>query len=179
MKFKQLPKARLPLLATCTYILSIMSINIGFAYVPMYHVWGYEVSPLDIITGIVYLLRDFAQRELGHYVFIAMLIGVGISYYLSDPYIVKASIAAFIVGECIDWIIFTFTKKPLSQRLLGSAMISSPIDSLVFLYYLHHLNLLSWSILTVSKVLGVLVIWQGWRMQQRAQTMRANPAKSS
>ena len=146
--------------ATLMYIIAIVLINVGFVYVPFYHFPQGDLSIMDPIAGIIYLARDFSQRELGHKkVFIAMFIGAVISFLFSDPFIAAASVAAFIVGELIDWGLFSFTKKPFSQRLLLSAMTSAPIDTMIFLGMLSRLNILAFSVMTLAKILGIYLVW--------------------
>ncbi|MGF1461587.1 MAG: VUT family protein [Maricaulaceae bacterium] len=41
---------------------------------------------------------------------------------------------AFAISEIVDWAVYTFTKRPLSQRILLSSAFSAPIDSTVFLF---------------------------------------------
>ena len=67
---------------TLFYILSIVLVNIGFIYVPMIPLLGQMFPPMTLIVGLVFILRDFAQREVGHGVLIAMGIGAILSYIL-------------------------------------------------------------------------------------------------
>lgn len=151
--------------ATISYILMIVFINVGFAYMPMFRILGQQTSLMDPIAGIVYLVRDFSQRELSHKVFIAMAIGALLSYFLATPTIAIASVSAFVAGEFIDWSIFTFTKKPLKQRLIWSSCLSAPIDSFIFIYILGYLNFLSFIIMCLGKIIGVTIIWYLWKIQ--------------
>lgn len=150
-------------LGTASYIVSIVLVNFSFAYIPNFHVLGFELSPLDPLVGLIYILRDFAQRELSHYVFAAMFIGAVLSYYLATAEIALASVSGFIAGELIDWAVFSFTGKPLEQRLLWSASLSAPVDSLVFLAVLGRLNGLAWLVMTIGKFLGVWLIYWCYR----------------
>ena len=153
--------------ASMSHILLIVLVNVGFARLPIYSVLGSAVSLMDPVAGIVYLIRDFAQRELRHYIFLAMLVGCLLSFWLSSPTIALASVTAFAVGELIDWGIFTFSGKPLSQRLILSACLSAPIDSFIFLYGIHRLNTLAVVIMTLSKAAGVLLVWGVWRFESK------------
>jgi uncharacterized PurR-regulated membrane protein YhhQ (DUF165 family) len=153
--------------ATFSYIAIVIVINVAFSYAPFFHIFGQEASPMDAFVGIIYLVRDFAQREIRHYVLIAMLIGLIFSYVLAEPAVAMASAAAFMSGELVDWLIFTFTKKPLSQRLLWSAALSTPIDSGVFLMVMHQLNIVGFLLMSVSKWLGVLALWYGWKRKNQ------------
>ena len=154
-------------ISTLLYILLIVGINIGYTTMPFFMVLQRELSLMDPLAGIVYLMRDFAQRELGHKVLVAMVIGIGLSYVLATPAVAKASVCAFAIGELLDWAIFTFSGKPLSQRLLWSALISAPVDSWVFLYLLDHLNGLSLLVMTAGKIVGVLLLWLSWKINVR------------
>lgn len=155
------------MLATISYILLILIINTCFSYLPSIELSaGNQVSIADVLVGFIYLARDFSQREIGHYVIVAMLIGAGISYLLADPTIAKASIMAFLIAEGVDWTIFSLTGWTLAKRLLLSAAISAPVDSYVFLYVAHILNPLEFIVMTAIKWLGVLLLWWLWRIKQ-------------
>lgn len=164
-------------IATISYIVMIVLINAGFAYTPMLSFFGEFVSLMDPITGVVYLVRDFAQRELSHKVFIAMAVGAILSYFFATPMVAFASISAFIVGEIIDWAIFTFTQRPLGQRLIWSSCVSAPVDSFVFLYILGYANLLSFSLMTLGKVIGVFLVWIIWKLKRSNLKEQQNPSK--
>lgn len=149
------------------YIILIILLNTLFAYVPLMQIFRAEISPMDWTVGIVYVLRDFAQRELEHKVIFAMLIGSIISYILAGKNLAIASMSAFLIAEFVDWSVYTFTKRPLSQRILWSASLSAPIDSSVFLWIIHQLNWLAVLILSLAKILGVLIVWYGWRNREK------------
>src|SRR5688500_7746168 len=104
--------------ATFAYILLIIFINSLFSYSPTLLIFNQPFSPADITVGAIYIFRDFSQREIKHYVLLAMLVGGILSYLCAAKAIAFASIMAFFIAEIIDWLIFTLTKKPLSQRLL-------------------------------------------------------------
>lgn len=153
--------------STLTYIILIIVLNKLFVTAPLFILFNEWVSPLDISVGMVYIFRDFAQREIGRYIIIAMLFAGYLSYILANETVAFASLSAFLIGEFIDWGIFTYTRKPLSKRLVWSASVSAPVDSLVFLYLLGRLNWLSIIIMTSTKILGVLAVWAVWRFQYR------------
>lgn len=156
-------------IATLSYIGLVVLLNALFVYLPYLTLWGQRFTIADTTVGIIYLVRDFAQREIRHYVLVAMLIGAGLSYVLASRDIAVASVMGFVVGELIDWLIYTFTKKPLSQRLLASALISAPIDSYVFIAMLGPVHSLEWSIMTFSKFIGVFILWSLWKIKIRRQ----------
>lgn len=152
--------------AMLSYIAFIVVLNTIFSYVPDLHIGKFDISAADFLVGLIYVLRDLAQRESGHRIIVAMIVACGISYLLAEPQAAFASVAAFIAGESLDWGIFTFTGKPISQRILLSALISSPVDSVVNLYFLHQLNTLALVVMIIMKGLGVFCLWFMWRRKQ-------------
>lgn len=153
--------------ATITYIISIVLINTLFLYIPFVSIRNIPVTPADITAGSVFVFRDFAQREIKHKVIFAMLIASFISYFLASKEIAIASFAAFLTAESIDWAIFTFTKRPLSKRLLLSALLSCPADSYVFFHFVHNLSWLDFYLMTAAKFFGVFLIWLSWKIRDR------------
>lgn len=119
---------------TYVYVVLIPLVNWSFANVPSYPVWGGEWNPMVIVTGLILVVRDLAQREIGHTIFLPLTLGVTISFFMAPPEIALASAAAFAISETIDWFIFTVTKKPLSGRIMLSCSASAPVDSFVFLF---------------------------------------------
>jgi len=80
------------------------------------------------------VVRDFSQREIGHEVLIAMLIGLALTAQLAGKELALASGLAFLIAELVDWAMFTFTRLNLSTRVLFSSALAAPIDTSVFLY---------------------------------------------
>ena len=151
---------------TIAYVVFIVLVNWGFSVVPLVDMWtGEKWPPMSLAVGLVFVLRDFAQREIGHRVWYAMGAAGVLSYLMADPFVALASIVAFAVSEAADWAIYTFTKKPFAQRILISSLVSTPLDSAVFLGVIGHL---SWSgviAMTLSKMIGALVVW--WVIRRR------------
>ena len=80
---------------TTAYIAAVVAINWLFVVVPMVPVLGTLFPPVMLIVGFVFVFRDFAQREIGHWVIIAMLVAGGISYFMSAPVVALAIAAAW------------------------------------------------------------------------------------
>ena len=95
---------------------------------------GISLHPMTMVTGMVFVVRDFVQREMGHRVLILMAIAVAWSFFYAWPVIALASGIAFAVSELVDWLVFTFTKYRLSTRILISSALAAPVDTTVFLY---------------------------------------------
>ena len=77
-------------------------------------------------------------------------------------------------SEMADWGVFSFTRRPLQNRILISSLISIPLDSLAFLYLSGYLSPLSFTTETLSKAVGVLIVW----MMLRARVKNA-PASAA
>jgi uncharacterized PurR-regulated membrane protein YhhQ (DUF165 family) len=107
------------------YVGAIVIANIGFTYIPMIPLPGGEMfAPMSLLVGFVFVLRDFAQRDLGHKVFIPMIVGLVLSYLLANPFVAVASAVAFAISELVDWAVYTYSGKPLKERILISSAVS-------------------------------------------------------
>lgn len=154
------------------YVVLIPLVNWSFANVPTYTLLGGSWNPMVIPTGLILVVRDFAQREVGHAIFLPLLIGIAVSFFMAPPEIAVASAIAFGVSECIDWAVFTFTKKPLSQRVLLSCAVAAPIDSAIFLTGADMAipGLFSWVTLVgavISKLAGAFIVYLVMRRHER------------
>lgn len=153
---------------TFLYIVAIPATSFLFLVTPLVHltdiVW---FSPVAFFVGIVYILRDFVQKELGrHTVFIAMGIAAVLTYLFADPALAVASIIAFMFGELSDWVVYTFTTRPLSQRILISNMVALPVDLFVVLIALSYaipgalpLNIGSFLLMYLANISTAVVIF--------------------
>ena len=145
---------------TAFYIILIVLVNWGFTVVPLIPILGEMFPPMSLAVGLIFVLRDFAQREIGHKVIGAMLIGGLLSYFMADPFVAIASVTAVLISESADWAVYTWTKKPFAQRILISSIVSTPIDSAVFLAMIGHFSILAVVLMTISKMIGALIVWK-------------------
>ena len=145
---------------TAFYIILIVLVNWGFTVVTLIPILGEMFPPMSLAVGLIFVLRDFAQREIGHKVIGAMLIGGLLSYFMADPFVAIASVTAFLISESADWAVYTWTKKPFAQRILISSIVSTPIDSAVFLAMIGHFSILAVVLMTISKMIGALIVWK-------------------
>ena len=76
------------------------------------------LHPLTLVTGLVFVIRDFVQREMGQWVLLAMAMALCWSMNYAWIVIVIASGLAFFVSEFFDWLLFTYSKRKLSKRIL-------------------------------------------------------------
>jgi hypothetical protein len=144
---------------TAAYIGAVIFINWLFVVVPMVPVLGTMFPPVMLVVGFVFVFRDFAQREVGHWVILAMIAAGGISYFMSAPVVAMASLSAFLVSEALDWCVYTFTRKPLAQRVLYSSALSVPVDTFVFLNLVGIFDWTGFLLVVLAKMVGALVFW--------------------
>jgi uncharacterized PurR-regulated membrane protein YhhQ (DUF165 family) len=159
------------------YVALMPLINWSFAAVPTTpipeHLGGGQFQPLAIVTGLVLVARDFAQREIGNKVLLAMLAGLALSTLTSWITVVVASGAAFLISETVDWAVYTFSARPLSQRIMLSSAFSAPLDQVVFIFLASAVvpGIFAWgTVLTgiASKLVGAaFVAWWIFRQESR------------
>ncbi len=144
-------------------------------------------NPLTVVTGMVFVVRDFVQREMGHRVLILMALAIAWSFYYSWAVIALASAIAFAISESADWLIFTFTKYRLSTRILLSSALAAPIDTTVFLYGADlarqmqlgdppgtMFNLANWIFFIIGKMIGAVVV--SYLIRRREDRGAVDPA---
>jgi len=146
---------------TAAYLTSIVAVNLAFSYLPMIQLPFDQAIPIGtFLVGFIFVIRDYAQREIGSGIYLAMLAGVILSYVMADPFVAVASAVAFGLSELIDALVFTYTKKPMRDRVLLSSAASTPVDSAVFLVMLGFFNWLGFAIMVIVKMIGAVIVWK-------------------
>ena len=121
--------------------------------------WMGTLYLANVIVGFVFVLRDYAQREIGHKVlFATALAGIPV-WYFAGPELAAASLIAFMLSEMTDWAVYTFTKRPLQNRILLSALFSVPVDTLAFQHLAGYLTPAAFVTEVISKAIGVAIVW--------------------
>lgn len=89
-----------------------------------------------LMIGLALVLRDMVQRRLGKaWTLAAILAGAALSGLLAPPALVIASVAAFLLSELADFIVYTpLQRRRLLLAVLASGLVGLVIDSAVFLY---------------------------------------------
>ena len=151
---------------TILYVALIVAVNYGFTVAPMVALPGGEMwPPISLAVGFVFIARDYAQREIGHRVIIAMLAAGILSYVMASPFVAVASVAAFLISEFADWAVYSFTGRSFARRVLLSSAVGTPIDSAVFLALIGQFSGVGVLAMTASKMLGALLVW--WMIRRR------------
>lgn len=167
---------------TLVYIALIPTINTLFLFVPTLPLPdGGHFTPLSILVGLVLVFRDFCQREIGHWVFIPLIIATGITFGMAGPQIAIASCGAFFISECVDWAVYSFTKKPLSARVMLSSIIAAPIDTMVFmlgasLVIEDFLHASTFVMMIASKLGGAYVVYRLLKKKEKREAVSLSVA---
>jgi queuosine precursor transporter len=151
------------------YIVSIVLVNWLFvAVAPWPTVFG-DLYLANLVVGFVFVLRDYGQRQVGHRILLATFVAGVITYFMVDPAIALASISAFALSETTDWAVYSFTRRPLQQRILLSSLVSVPLDTLAFQYLANYLTPAAFTTEVLSKALGVVIVWYLLKMRADAR----------
>jgi queuosine precursor transporter len=157
---------------TISYIISILAVNWLFAPSQLIEgvtfwktAWG-ELFLANLVVGAVFVLRDYAQREIGHRILVATVLAGVMTYVMVDPAIAVASLVAFVISETADWGVFSFWKKSLQSRILVSSLIAIPLDTVVFQHLVGYLTPAAFIMEVLSKALGVFIVWQLLKMRE-------------
>jgi uncharacterized PurR-regulated membrane protein YhhQ (DUF165 family) len=153
------------------YIGSVVLVNVLFSVVPMIETPIGLVSPVAMIVGFTFILRDFAQRKSGHSVLVAMAIATVLSYFLANPFVATASAIAFATAEIADYLIYTFSKTSFRGRILLSSLISAPVDTVVFLWLIDAFTPGTVALMIIAKLIAVAIVWN------LPQTADASPVR--
>jgi uncharacterized PurR-regulated membrane protein YhhQ (DUF165 family) len=164
------------------YLASIMLTMPLFKFYPLIITIaeGLQFSFWTLLVGAWFVLRDFSQREVGHYVFIPMILGT-IVVALIDPFLAVASVLAVSASELTDWAVYTWTKRPFHQRILISSLVATPVDTIVFFWAFDYFaiipgvsvfNAAAIVLGVASKMVAALVVFYLYHRQQ--QKVRAS-----
>ncbi len=182
------------------YVALIPFLNWSFGIIPEFAIAapnetfskGLSLHPMTVVTGLVFVVRDFVQREMKQMVLVCMAMAIGWSFFYAWPVIALASGLAFAISEFFDWLLFTFTKYRLSTRILLSSAVAAPIDTSVFLYGAdlakqlnagkelafgtmglpiadgNTLHIANWVVFIIGKMIGAVVVSYMIRKQEDA-----------
>lgn len=142
------------------YIANVVLCNLLFSYVPMVDLGPLGMlSPVAALVGFTFVFRDYAQRAVGHWVLACMAVACLISFYMADPFVAIASALAFGVSEITDYALYTWTKRPFYKRVLISSLVSTPVDTVVFLWWIDALSPPTVVLMIATKLLAAVIVY--------------------
>ena len=163
------------------YIAAIVLVNYTFVVLPPIPSPFGDLFIANLIVGAVFVLRDYAQRVIGHKVLIATFVAGIITWLMVDPGLAFASLVAFVFSEMTDWAVYSFTRRPLQNRIWISALLSVPVDTIAFQWLGSHyapdmvqMTPASVAVEIVSKAVGVAIVW--YLLKLRVGNAEAAPA---
>lgn len=134
----------------CSYVASVVLVN------ALFMVWPGNLAGAFIV-GSTLILRDLAQRAVGHRVLFATLLAAGITALMS-PGLAIASGAAFLVSELADWAVFSRWPGSFRARAVASSVVGSPLDSGVFMVAAGFFSWPGFAVMTVSKLAALALL---------------------
>ena len=158
---------------TALYVAAIVAVNWMFTAIAPWSTPLGDLYLANIVVGFVFVLRDYAQREVGHAILFATAAAGVLTWFMVDPAIAVASVTAFVLSETADCAIYSFTRRPLSQRILWSSLFAVPLDTFAFQYLANYLTPAGFMTEVASKALGVLAVWYLLRMRDRRMAVAA------
>lgn len=149
------------------YVGTIVGVNYGFAHFPpiMTHIG--LVSPMAFVVGIIFVLRDYVQRQIGHWVILVMLVGGLISFKMASPVVAMASIVAFACAEGLDWFTFSAVPAKFHTKILISSIIGVLADTLVFLPMIGAFSVQTATIMYLSKLVAAGLVYAWYVKRER------------
>jgi queuosine precursor transporter len=122
--------------------------------------FGLEAPSGVLMIGIALVLRDAVHRTLGaRAALVAIALGGLASWWIAPPYLVIASVTAFLLAELADFAVYApLARKRLALAVLLSGIVGSVVDSAVFLLIAFgSLDFLAGQI--VGKVYASILAW--------------------
>lgn len=98
--------------------------------------FGLMATAGTYLAGATFVLRDTVQDGLGKLaVFGLIILGGGLSYFISDAFIATASACAFLVSETCDLLIYSpLRRRGYVRAALASNIVGAVVDTFLFLW---------------------------------------------
>lgn len=130
-------RATARVVAFAAYIGAILAANWLTSRYGLIPVWpGLAATAGTYAAGAALLARDVLQDAAGRRTVLAgIVLGAGLSVWLSTPQLAVASGAAFLIAETADMAIYTpLRKRGWARAVLASNAVGAVLDTVVFLW---------------------------------------------
>ncbi|MCB5204455.1 queuosine precursor transporter [Neorhizobium sp. T786] len=145
--------------------------------------WGIALG--DLLTWgaftypVAFLVTDLTNRQFGpaiarRVVYVGFVVGVALSFWLSEPRIAIASGTAFLIGQLLDISVFnelrrkTWWKAPLAASMVGTVIDTALFFSLAFAPFFAFIGPNVDFAVAPAPILGVLATeaprWISWAL---------------
>jgi uncharacterized PurR-regulated membrane protein YhhQ (DUF165 family) len=114
------------------YLGSIILANILVHTLGIVSLFGLTFPAGAFAVGLTFSTRDVVQEAYGKYgCWCWMLIAIVITSAFNRQ-LAMASVCAFAISEFSDWAIYSYSSGNAGKRLVLSNLVSTPLDSLIF-----------------------------------------------
>lgn len=125
-------------LALVAYVAAIVLANWLVVHVGLVPVGFGLLAPAGVYAaGLTFPARDVVQRAGGRVVgFVAIVVGAGVSWFVSSPRIAVASGLTFLISESLDMAVYTpLQRRWFTPAVVASGIVAAVVDSLLFLHW--------------------------------------------
>lgn len=162
-------------LAPLAYLATIVAANWALTTYGFVSVGFGLIAPAGVFfAGLAFTLRDITHESLGRWWVVgAIVLGAGLSYWVSAPFVAQASGIAFLCSELADMAVY----EPLRQRrwLLAVAcsnVVGFVVDSALFLWLAFgSLEFIQGQLLgkfyMTALAIAVLFAWRKWNAREQ------------
>lgn len=169
--------------ALCVPIANWMIPNVGLVCPPdspcLIPVGFGQMAPSAVLmAGLALVLRDLVQRRLGlAWAVIAILIGGLLSWMISPPALVLASVSAFLFSEFADLAVYTpLQRRGLVRAVVLSSIVGLFVDTLLFLHFAFGNLDLMWGQIIGKSWMVLLAIPVISHLRRRDERLGLHPA---
>lgn len=98
--------------------------------------FGLVATAGTYLAGLTFVLRDALQDLAGKWVVGGLIVvGAGLSYLVSDPFIALASGVAFLASETADLLVYTpLRRRGYIRAAVASNVVGAFVDTVLFLW---------------------------------------------
>ena len=114
------------------YLASILIANVMVNTWHLVTIAGITFPAGAPMIGLTFTFRDLVQRRFGKWQCWVWMVAASLITVAFNPQLALASFAAFLVGEGVDWVIYTTCPGSFSKRVVMSNLFGLPLDSVVF-----------------------------------------------
>lgn len=114
------------------YLGSIVLANILVDTLGIITVLGVTFPAGAAVIGLTFSARDLVQERYGKFGCWGWMLVASLITFAFNQQLALASVCAFGIAEFSDWAIYSTARGSVERRLLLSNLISTPLDSIVF-----------------------------------------------